>query len=151
MIFGTIAGQMMTELIIKGSCKYQELYSPDRIGPLKSYKDFIKENTDVAKHFILDRFSYKNLDDTDKVAIGEGKLVKFEGQKIGLSRSYSNELIAIDPVCKHAGCLVKWNGAEQTWDCPCHGARYAPNGTVITGPSTENLTQVQLNEQEDKQ
>ena len=37
--------------------------------------------------------------------------------------------------CPHMGCKLSWNGAESTWDCPCHGSRFDSSGKLITGPS----------------
>ncbi len=43
------------------------------------------------------------------------------------------------PRCSHMGCGLKWNGEEQTWDCPCHGSRYDRNGHLIDNPATKNI------------
>ena len=41
--------------------------------------------------------------------------------------------------CPHLGCALKWNSAEHTWDCPCHGSRFTENGQVIENPATNDL------------
>jgi len=45
----------------------------------------------------------------------------------------------VDAVCRHLGCIVSFNQGEQTWDCPCHGSRYALDGTVLDGPARDAL------------
>ena len=46
----------------------------------------------------------------------------------------------VSGVCPHLGGVVRWNDAEQTWDCPLHASRFAPDGRVLEGPSTSPLS-----------
>jgi glycine/D-amino acid oxidase-like deaminating enzyme len=49
----------------------------------------------------------------------------------------------VSPVCPHLGGIVNWNDADETWECPLHGSRFAPDGTLLEGPATRNLTAAQ--------
>jgi Rieske Fe-S protein len=53
-------------------------------------------------------------------------------------------LHAVSATCTHLGCIVEWNGAETTWDCPCHGSRYGVDGEVISAPASQPLVPVDL-------
>lgn len=49
----------------------------------------------------------------------------------------------VSPVCPHLGGIVNWNDADESWECPLHGSRFAPDGTLLEGPATRNLTAAQ--------
>ena len=66
-------------------------------------------------------------------------MVRDHGQPRAVQRDVSGVLHALSARCTHMGCLVAYNEAEQTWECPCHGSRFAPDGTVLQGPATEPL------------
>lgn len=50
-----------------------------------------------------------------------------------------NLLTPSKPRCPHLGCALKWNSAERTWDCPCHGSRFTEEGEVLENPASGNL------------
>jgi nucleotide-binding universal stress UspA family protein/nitrite reductase/ring-hydroxylating ferredoxin subunit len=75
---------------------------------------------------------------------GEGAIVMEGGKKIAGYRSESGEVTTLLPKCKHLGCTVGWNSTLGTWDCPCHGSRYAADGKVIRGPSQRDLDKIEI-------
>ncbi len=46
----------------------------------------------------------------------------------------------VSPVCPHLGGIVNWNDADEAWECPLHGSRFAPDGALLEGPATRGLT-----------
>ena len=103
-------------------------------------------NADVVKQFTSKWFSHDELDELSEIATGEGKIVNFKEEKIAIYKDESGAIHALHPACTHVGCEVKWNNAELTWDCPCHGARYSYDGRVLNGPATKNLAKVSVRE-----
>lgn len=142
MIFGTLAGKMICEMLTGHKSAYEAVYNPSRVKPVAGFAKFVKENADVVSKFIGMRFSYEKINEIVSLAPGEVTLAKWEGKKVALYKDNRGKLYVLDPVCPHAGCLVTWNNAEKSWDCPCHGSRFAPDGTLLTGPATHNLPKV---------
>ena len=68
-----------------------------------------------------------------------GKILSLDGKKVAAYRDAHGKLSLCSPVCTHLKCIVAWNDAEKTWDCPCHGSRFTPTGEVISGPAEEPL------------
>jgi Rieske Fe-S protein len=89
----------------------------------------VKENADVAYHFVADRVGIHETDSLKRLQPGTGKVVEVNGQKIATYRDEAGVTVhALSPVCTHAACIVNWNSEEKSWDCPCHGARYDIDG-----------------------
>jgi Rieske Fe-S protein len=86
--------------------------------------------------------------DLDEIAAGEGRVVEFEGERCAIYRDESGELQAVSPICTHLKCIVHWNGAEKSWDCPCHGSRFSTDGSVIEGPAAAPLARIDLSREE---
>lgn len=58
---------------------------------------------------------------------------------LNLLESTKNLLTPTVPRCPHLGCALKWNPQEHSWDCPCHGSRFAEDGQLLDNPATGNL------------
>ena len=139
MTFGTLAGQIVTDRFLGRENPLADVFSPTRINAVAGATDFIKENVNVAKRFVADRFKGKEIDGAENLQPGEGVLGRIDGEQVALYRDEKKLLHAMSPVCTHAGCIVHWNAAEKTWDCPCHGGRYSATGERIYGPPAEDL------------
>ena len=70
---------------------------------------------------------------------GHGKIVDLDGKRVAAHRDLQGAVTTLSPFCTHMGCIVHWNTAESTWDCPCHGSRFKPTGEVLAGPAETPL------------
>jgi glycine/D-amino acid oxidase-like deaminating enzyme/nitrite reductase/ring-hydroxylating ferredoxin subunit len=145
MILGSLSAVIITDLILGKKNEFEKLLSPSRLKPVSGFAEFVKENADVAYHFIADRFSNEVIRSTNELRADEGRIVSFEGKKLALHKNVDGKITALNPVCTHAGCIVNWNPEEKSWDCPCHGGRFSTEGKVLTGPARDDLDVVPLN------
>ena len=136
---GSMAAMLVSDLIQGIKNPWAELYDARRVKPLASLRSFIAENIDYPSHIIGDRFAPAQAKGTDQLREDEGAIVRMDGKKIAAYRDTTGELHLLSPVCPHMGCHVQWNGAEKSWDCPCHGARFAPTGKLLNGPAVADL------------
>ena len=102
-------------------------------------RSLVRENANAARRFVADRLKLPGREAVEALERGEGTVVRMEGETLAVSRSEDGSLAAVSPRCTHLGCYVGWNSAERTWDCPCHGSRYLPDGSVIEGPAVRDL------------
>ncbi len=144
MMFGTISGKVISDQILGVENRYGDLYAPSRLKPVAGFSEFVKENADVAWHFVADRFGAEDMDKFSELKKGEGKIVEFKGEQLAVYKDQQGKVTALSPVCTHAGCFVNFNAAEQSWDCPCHGGRFDTSGKVICGPPRKDLRWVDL-------
>jgi Rieske Fe-S protein len=137
MSHGTIAGMLLTDLILGRESPWATVYDPSRIT-LKTAPEFLKENLNVAEQF-ADWATPGEVDDVAQVPPGEGRVLRRGAHKVAVHRADDGTVTLRSAVCTHLACIVDWNSAEQTWDCPCHGSRFAVDGTVINGPAIAPL------------
>jgi len=137
--FGTIAAAIVTDLVMGRSSPTTELYAATRVKPVASAVEFTKENVDFPMHFLTDRLQPVDAKSVDEIAPGEGKTVRAHGRRVAVYRDPAGALHCVSAVCTHLGCLVKFNPAATSWDCPCHGSRFDVNGAVLDGPATKAL------------
>jgi glycine/D-amino acid oxidase-like deaminating enzyme/nitrite reductase/ring-hydroxylating ferredoxin subunit len=135
---GTLSGMLLCDRILGHENPWAELYDATRATPFLTPTS-AQENLDVGMHWVGDRLKGLNRFSFESVGKEEGKLVTINGNKVAAYRDAQDEIHAVSAVCPHLGCIVNWNSAEKSWDCPCHGARYSHEGKVINGPAVENL------------
>lgn len=145
---GTVAGMIIADQIRNIPNPWSRLYDPTRFKPLASAREFISQNTQVVGHFIGDRLKKDDEVSRDEVLAdlspGEGKIVSLDGDKCALYCDEDGSVYEMSPVCTHARCMVHWNEAERSWDCPCHGGRFSATGDVINSPPTVGLDIVKI-------
>jgi glycine/D-amino acid oxidase-like deaminating enzyme/nitrite reductase/ring-hydroxylating ferredoxin subunit len=137
--FGTLAGMMIADRILGRANPWSDLFDPARKAVRHGLWDYLKENTSYPYYLIRDRFAGAEGRSLRSVKRGEGKVVERNGEKVAAYRDPAGALTVRSATCTHMGCLVRWNPSEKTWDCPCHGSRFAPDGEVISGPAESPL------------
>ena len=142
MTFGTLAGMIAADLVLGTGNPYSELFAATRVTPMASAYDYVTENAAFPAHLLKDRLTSLNAEQrpVESLQPGEGGVFATDEGKLAVCRDQQGALHSCSAICTHLGCDVAWNHAEQTWDCPCHGSRFSPEGTVINGPAVTDLS-----------
>ena len=155
---GTIAGMLLTDLILGKSNPWTTLYDPSRkprktpgVGPEEEVQtQYKKEKTNDQSNKENDKKSPTKGE--EKIApienienlIKEGQGIVIEEKKIAAYKDHKGHLHTYSAVCTHLGCTVVWNNSEKSFDCPCHGSRFSTSGNVINGPANTALEHKQV-------
>ncbi len=137
--YGTLAASLIADQIAGRDNVFAPLVKASRFSPLKGAKGIAEETASVVKSLIKDYVTHRETTQLSQLMPGKGAMVEFEDESLAAYRAPDGTLIAVSPVCTHMKCKVHWNSVETSWDCPCHGSRFAPNGSVIEGPAIEPL------------
>jgi glycine/D-amino acid oxidase-like deaminating enzyme/nitrite reductase/ring-hydroxylating ferredoxin subunit len=137
--WGTVAARNIAAQLAGEDPAFARRCSPGRFTPLKGAKTLVEENVTVVKSLVQDWLTRGQQEQLTSLAPGDSALVEVEGESVAAFRAPDGELFAVSPVCTHMGCKVHWNSVETSWDCPCHGSRFRPDGTVIEGPALTPL------------
>jgi Rieske Fe-S protein len=136
---GVMAGKLLAGLIGGAEKPWARLYDPRRLHPAREAIPFVKAQAKVAGHFIGDRLRPSHVDSVDAIGPGTGAVLRAGGTRRAVYRDEAGELHAVSARCTHLGCIVHFNDAERAWECPCHGSRFAIDGSVIQGPANKPL------------
>lgn len=139
LVYGTLSGMIISDLIAGKEHKWSKIYDPKRFTPVASATSFVKENLTVAKHLLQDYLFYGKVKALKEIKAGEGKTIKLDNERLAAYRDESGVVHTVSAICPHMGCVVHWNNAEKSWDCPCHGSRFSFDGEVLEGPAFSGL------------
>lgn len=141
MTHGTIAGMLLTDLIVGRDNPWAALYDPSRKA-LKSIGTFVQENLNVAAQY-TDWLSSGNIESESKIPKDSGAVLRNGMHKVAVYRDEEGTLHRRSAVCPHLKCIVAWDSVEHTWNCPCHGSRFDAYGKVINGPANTDLSPIE--------
>jgi glycine/D-amino acid oxidase-like deaminating enzyme/nitrite reductase/ring-hydroxylating ferredoxin subunit len=141
---GTVAAMILSDAILDRRNSWASLYDSKRLVRRSALPAFLKENASAGFHFFADRLSRADRATVEQLRPGDGAMIRIRGRKTAVYRDPERRLHALSPVCRHLYCVVDWNPAERSWDCPCHGSRYSGEGRAIQGPTTEDLKRRRL-------
>jgi glycine/D-amino acid oxidase-like deaminating enzyme/nitrite reductase/ring-hydroxylating ferredoxin subunit len=144
MTHGTIAGMLLTDLILGRENPWAKLYDPSRVT-FSAAKDFARENVNMAAQYV-DWLTAGDVERDQLVPRGSGRVVRHGFAKIAVYRDLDGTFHECSAVCPHLGAIVSWNDGEKTWDCPAHGSRYDCFGKVLNGPANADLKPVEVHE-----
>ncbi len=143
MTHGTLGGMILSDLVLGRENPWAALYEPARTTlSVASVKELARENLDVAAQLARLAPLGGDVASAAEVTPGCGAILQRGLKKVAAYRDDAGELHELSALCTHLGCVVRWNSAERSWDCPCHGSRFGPTGAVLTGPAVRPLPRV---------
>ncbi|WP_422122171.1 FAD-dependent oxidoreductase [Planococcus sp. X10-3] len=143
MAHGAVAGMLLRDQILGNENRYASIYDPTRtkMKPV-DMTSFVKDNASVAKELVKGKLK-KPMKTPESLEKGEGASVKTAKGAAGGYRDQYGQVHLVDTTCTHLGCETKWNNAERSWDCPCHGSRFSYTGEVLEGPAVKPLKRIE--------
>ncbi|MGQ0744569.1 MAG: FAD-dependent oxidoreductase [Acidimicrobiales bacterium] len=135
----TAAAMVLAGTISGRDHPWASLYDSTRIGGAEAVKNLVKDNLGVAKRLVGGQARRMKASALAHLGPDEGGVVEVDGRSVGAYRDTAGDLHAVSLTCTHIGCTVRWNPAEATWDCPCHGSRFTCTGEMLQGPATKDL------------
>ncbi|MEK6461554.1 FAD-dependent oxidoreductase [Heyndrickxia faecalis] len=136
-----LAAMLMRDRIMQKENPYAGIFSPQRFEADPMVKKFISANVDVAGQLVKGKLDMRD-QSLDALKNDEGAVVRVNGKRAGAYKDQDGNIYLLDTTCTHMGCEVKWNSGDRTWDCPCHGSRFACTGEVVEGPAKEPLKKI---------
>lgn len=144
MTFGTLAAMMGVDAALGQVNPWRDLFDPNRkVKTMSTVADYLKRNIDYPYYLVKDKLAAAEGQTLEEVENGTGKVLKLNGRRVAAYRDASGHTTILSASCTHMGCVVHWNKADATWDCPCHGSRFKGTGEVLAGPAESPLDVLQ--------
>ena len=141
MTHGTIAGMLLTDLIVGHENPWATLYDPSR-KTLRAGGKFAQRVLNMVGEY-ASWLTGGDVGSEEEIGLDGGAVIRRGLTKIAVYRDEGGQLHELSAICPHLGCIVSWNPTEKTWDCPCHGSRFDKLGKVIYGPANSDLPRVE--------
>jgi nitrite reductase/ring-hydroxylating ferredoxin subunit len=142
---GTLGGMILADALAGRPNRFASLYDPSR-RTLRTVADIVKEGVVSAVPY-TDWLRPGDVRRSSEIPPGGGAIVRRGVKLLAVYKDPTGNLHVCSAVCRHLGGIVRWNGAEKSWDCPCHGARYDAFGRVVDGPANADLEPASLDEE----
>ena len=141
MTHGTIGGMIVSDLVLRRENPWADVYEPSRLKT----QSIVEAVPEVIKSTVpyVDKITPGDVSSVDEINKGEGAIIREGTSKIAVYRDDEGKLHKRSAVCTHMGCVVRFNSAEKTWDCPCHGSRFGTDGHVINTPAISPLSELE--------
>ncbi|HEY6161491.1 MAG TPA: FAD-dependent oxidoreductase [Bacteroidia bacterium] len=139
LVYGTLGAMIIADQVLGKKNPFEKIYDAGRSTPMRSAGEFIKENAGAFAEYVKDMPWNVDEHSIKEIKPGEGKIIGKEGEKVAVYKDETGKAHIVSAVCTHMKCIVNWNNAEKTWDCPCHGSRFGIDGKVLEGPAIHDL------------
>lgn len=138
MTFSNVAATIVTDKILGKENKLSDVFSATRVKPIKNrweVQNMLKQtvNSIAFNKFKIEPYSI------DQIESDNAAILEINGENVGVYKDITGKIYAVKPNCSHLGCLLSWNNADKTWDCPCHGSRFDYMGRNIYEPAIKDL------------
>ncbi|WP_459546595.1 FAD-dependent oxidoreductase [Nocardia sp. X0981] len=145
---GIASGRILAAELAGAPLPWARIYDPRRLHPRVEAGSVLAAGVEFGRHLLGDRIRpATHADSPAELAPGSGAVIRRGGRRSAVYRDPAGELHAVSAVCTHLGCLLAFNDAETSWDCPCHGSRFAIDGSVLEGPATAALDRHEVDDE----